>query len=125
VCWLRRPRAFWIALCNLVGLTLSLSGVLLLFYFALPPTVPGGPTFLIGDEGVSPGWDTEVSRYQQNARLGLLLVVLGTLLEGVPPFAAALLTMRRRAYKGAPLSKIDDSSLTARALDKLPRKAGE
>ena len=31
-----RPRAFWISLCNVVGLLFSLTGLLLLFWFALP-----------------------------------------------------------------------------------------
>ena len=45
--WLgRRPRAFWIAVCNLVGLVCSLVGVVLLFEFALPVHVPGAPGFL-------------------------------------------------------------------------------
>ena len=43
---LRRPRAFWISTCNIFGLACSLAGVVLLFWFALPNTVPGGPQAL-------------------------------------------------------------------------------
>ena len=82
-------------MCNISGLLFSLIGVLLLFYFALPPTVPGAPNFLT-DEG-SPGWEAEARRYERNARIGLVLVVLGTLMEGVPPFATAMLILRRRS----------------------------
>ena len=40
--WIRRfPRAFWISTCKIFGLACSLAGVVLLFWFALPNTVPG------------------------------------------------------------------------------------
>jgi hypothetical protein len=46
-----QKRAFWISLCNLVGLILSLSGVILLFFYALPPVVPGAPQAITSDGG--------------------------------------------------------------------------
>jgi hypothetical protein len=33
---MRRPRAFWISICNIIGLLFSLTGVVLLFWYALP-----------------------------------------------------------------------------------------
>src|SRR6202040_2310876 len=46
---LRRPRAFWISMCNLLGILCSLVGVVLLLLFALPPEVPGAGTGLTAD----------------------------------------------------------------------------
>jgi hypothetical protein len=85
---LRRPRAFWISVCNLVGLLCSMVGVVLLFWYALPNGVPGalsplGPTF--SSDAVP-----EYLRYTRNAHIGLVLVLLGTLLEAVPPLYTAI-----------------------------------
>lgn len=91
---LRRPRAFWISVCNLVGLLCSIAGVLLLVYYALPVEVPGQPKFLAW--GAGPEWEAAVPRYTRNARLGLVLVIAGTLLEAVPPFCTAIGSWRRR-----------------------------
>jgi hypothetical protein len=93
---LRRPRAFWISVCNLVGLLCSIVGVLLLVYFALPVEVPGGPSAL-GASGPSvPNWEAEVQRYARMARIGLVLVIAGTLMEMVPPLCTAIGSWRRR-----------------------------
>src|SRR5262249_51989663 len=92
---LRRPRAFWISVCNLVGLLCSIVGVLLLVYFALPVEVPGGPVLLSGGGG-GPEWEALSRRYNRNADIGLALVIVGTLLEAVPPFCTALGSWRRR-----------------------------
>jgi hypothetical protein len=68
---LRRPRTFWISVCNLVGLLCSIVGVLLLVYYALPVEVPGGPVLLSGEAGGGPEWEAEVQRYARYARIGL------------------------------------------------------
>jgi hypothetical protein len=94
--FLRRPHAFWISVCNLVGLLCSIVGVLLLVYYALPVEVPGGPVSLGAEEGGGPEWQAEVQRYARNARIGLVLVIAGTLLEAVPPFCTAIGSWRRR-----------------------------
>jgi hypothetical protein len=99
----RRPRAFWISACNLLGLLCSVAGVVLLFWFALPEPPPGGPGFLTGGGG-GPKWEAEVQRYNWNAHLGLALVLLGTLLEGVPPFCTGLGSWRRRPIARAPVA---------------------
>jgi hypothetical protein len=92
---LRRPRAFWISACNIVGLLCSLVGVVLLFWFALPNAVPGGPQSL-GVRGPVPGWETENRRYDRLAHIGLVLVIVGTLMEAVPPLCTAIGSARRR-----------------------------
>ena len=91
---LRRPRAFWISVCNLVGLLCSIFGVLLLVYYALPLDFPEGPVSLHGGGG--PEWEAKLGRYDRNARIGLALVIVGTLLEAVPPFCTAIGSWRRR-----------------------------
>jgi hypothetical protein len=89
---LRRPRAFWISASNLVGLMCSLIGVVLLFWYALPVISPARPIgFFGGSEGL-----TELQRYNRNAHLGLALVLIGTVLEAVPPSCTALGSGRRR-----------------------------
>jgi hypothetical protein len=45
---LRRPCAFWISVCNVIGLACSMVGVVLLFWYALPNEPPGGPGILAG-----------------------------------------------------------------------------
>jgi hypothetical protein len=93
---LRRPRAFWISLCNLVGLAFSVAGVVLLLLFALPPEVPGTGTVLTGDNSNPVKLQAETRRFTRNAHIGLALVSIGTLLEAVPPFCTALGSWRRR-----------------------------
>jgi hypothetical protein len=92
---LRRPRAFWISVCNLVGLAFSMVGVVMLFWYALPELPPGGAASL-AVSGPTPGWEAEVQRYHRLAYVGLVLVLIGTLLEAVPPFSTALGSWRRR-----------------------------
>jgi hypothetical protein len=90
---LRRPRAFWISMCNIMGLLCSVAGVVLLFWFALPNTAPGGLT------AFSPGgpvWEAENRRYDRLAHIGLVLVVVGTMMEAVPPLCTAIGSARRR-----------------------------
>jgi hypothetical protein len=91
----RRPRAFWISVANLVGLTFSVIGVVMLFWYALPARPPGEPISLAVSGG-GPEWEAEVQRYTRNAHIGLLLVVIGTALEAVPPFCTAIGSWRRR-----------------------------
>jgi hypothetical protein len=82
---LRRPRAFWISMCNIIGLLCSVAGVVLLFWFALPNAAPGGPeAFGIG-RGGGPAWEAENQRYDRLGHIGLVLVVIGTLMEAVLP----------------------------------------
>ena len=85
-------------MCNLAGLAFSVAGVLLLFYYALPEAPPGGPERLLKDqeEKALIAWETEVQRYNTKAHIGLALVLIGTLLEAVPPFCTALGSWRRR-----------------------------
>jgi hypothetical protein len=92
---LRRPRAFWISVCNLVGLLCSIIGVLLLVYFALPVKPPGAGSFL-ATSGFGPDWEAAVRRYDWYAHIGLVLVVIGTAFEAVPPFCTAIGSWRRR-----------------------------
>ena len=93
---LRRPRAFWISTCNVIGLFCSLAGVLLLFWFALPVTVPRGPVALGTGGGGGAQWEAENRRYNRNARVGLILVIVGTLMEAVLPIYTACGSARRR-----------------------------
>ena len=92
---LRRPRAFWISVCNLIGLGFSAAGVLLLFYFALPNEPPGGPNLMAGG-GSRPDWEAQKRLYAWYAHWGLRFVLLGTVLEAVPPFCTAIGSWRRR-----------------------------
>ena len=55
---LRRPRAFWISVVNLVGLAFSMVGVVLLFWYALSEAPPGGPG-LLGVSRSGPEWEAE------------------------------------------------------------------
>lgn len=88
---LPKPRAFWISLCNLVGLGLSLSGVVLLFFYALPPVVPGAPQAITAEGG-----SQDATRsYVRDAHIGLAFVIAGTVMEAVPPLAMFLLVARR------------------------------
>jgi hypothetical protein len=91
---LRRPRAFWISLCNVVGLVFSLVGLVLLFKFALPNEVPGAPGTL--SEGGTPGWEKLQHSYKTYSNLGFALAALGTIMEAVPPFCTAIGSARRR-----------------------------
>jgi hypothetical protein len=86
----RYPRAFWISTCNVVGLLFSVAGVILLFWYALPNEPPGGPTTLTGDGGGGPQWEAEMRRYDWYAHTGLVLVLIGTAMEAVPPICTAL-----------------------------------
>jgi|HubBroStandDraft_6_1064221.scaffolds.fasta_scaffold14331_3 hypothetical protein len=93
---LRRPRAFRVSVCNLVGLAFSLVGVVLLLLFALPPEVPGTGTVLTADNSDEAKLKAETRRFTRNAHIGLALVVVGTALEAVPPFFTAIGSWRRR-----------------------------
>jgi hypothetical protein len=100
---LRRPRTFWISACNLLGLCFSVAGVVLLFVYALPEVPPGGPGVVGRNAGGGPEWEAEMRRYNWNAHLGLGLVLIGTVLEMVPPFCTAIGSWRRRPrYYPAP-----------------------
>src|SRR5207237_23461 len=74
----------------------SLAGVLLLVYYALPVEVPGGPVVLSAEGGGGPEWEADLRRYERTARIGLALVIAGTLMEAVPPFCTAIGSWRRR-----------------------------
>ena len=91
---LRRPCAFWISAVNLLGLLCNLAGVLLLVYYALPLEFREGPVSLHGGGG--PEWEAKLGRYDRNAHIGLALVIVGTLLEAVPPLCTAIGSWRRR-----------------------------
>ena len=88
--FLRRPRAFWISVCNLFGLAFSMVGVVLLFMFALPTEVPNSPTVTTIDPRMNvPEYLAVVRRYNGCAYIGPALVLLGTVLEAVPPLCTA------------------------------------
>jgi hypothetical protein len=93
---LRRPRAFWISVCNVIGLVCSMVGVVLLFWYALPNEPPGGPNLLTGGPGGGPAWEAQRQLYDRYAHWGLGLVLLGTVLEAVPPVCTAIGSARRR-----------------------------
>ena len=93
---LRRPRAFWVSVCNIVGLVCSMAGVLLLFWYALPNEPPGGPLRLGIEPKLQDQWEAQRLLYDRYAHLGLSLVLLGTFLEAVPPVCTAIGSWRRR-----------------------------
>jgi hypothetical protein len=93
---LRRPRAFWISAVNLLGLAFSLAGVLLLFWYALPNEPPGAPGVLSVDHGDQQLYQDAARLYYRYSHIGLYLVLIGTLLEAVPPFCTAIGSWRRR-----------------------------
>jgi hypothetical protein len=65
------PRAFWISLCNVVGLAFSLFGLLLLFFYALPNEIPGSPGFI----AFSPGWQEKQRHYETCTHWGFALAL--------------------------------------------------
>jgi len=71
-------------------------GVVMLFWYALPEEPPGGPGKLLTVSGGGPEWEAAVQRYHTYARIGLALVLVGTILEAVPPFSTAIGSWRRR-----------------------------
>ena len=68
--FLRRPRAFWISVCNLVGLACSLAGVVLLLWFSVGPEIPGASTPLGAENGKEQLFQIESRRYGRNATIG-------------------------------------------------------
>jgi len=94
--FLKRPRTFWISVCNLVDLLFSMAGVVLLFYYTLPMALPNAPKALGTGYGGGPEYEAQKQRYDANANIGFLLVVIGTVLEAVPPFRTAIGSWRRR-----------------------------
>lgn len=90
------PRALRISICNIVGLLFSVAGVVLLFRYALPVEAPLAPKYL-GLYPDGPGWEAAKAHYDNLALIGLGLVLIGTLLEAVPPICSAAGGWRRRA----------------------------
>jgi hypothetical protein len=74
------PRAFWISVCNVVGLVFSMVGVVLLFFFALPNEAPGGPAELWRNSITADASHAEATErhYARSAYLGLALVLVGS-----------------------------------------------
>ena len=101
---LRLPRAFWISLCNVVGLLCSLAGLLLLFYFALPNEVPGAPIPLAVQ--ASPDWQRQQRHYKTYAHWGLALAALGTIMEAIPPVCMTIGTRGAAAAFRRPITTI-------------------
>ena len=95
---LRRPCAFWISAVNLLGLACSLVGVVMLFWYALPNEPPVAPTVIVHDRSPEEKEAQEDAkrRYHRYAHIGLYLVLVGTVLEAVPPFCTAIGSWRRR-----------------------------
>lgn len=83
-------------MCNLVGLAFSLAGVLLLFYYALPNELPGAPSGLNVHPGDQQLYQVAWGLYDRYSHIGLYLVLIGTLLEAVPPLCTAIGSWRRR-----------------------------
>ena len=111
------PRAFWISLCNVVGLACSLAGLLLLFYFSLPNEVPGAPDVWVSPPS-SRDWEDQQRRYTTYAHLGLALALVGTIMEAVPPVCTAIGSARRRRRIPAP----DSDDLPKRRIDQRVRR---
>jgi hypothetical protein len=66
---------------SVVGLTLSLIGVLLLFRYGMPYQVwTGGSSIYVASSGDS-GQEAHERRYDKLGKLGLFLVVLGTICQ--------------------------------------------
>jgi hypothetical protein len=112
---LHRSRAFWISVCNVIGLICSMVGVLLLFYYALPNEPPGGPIPLDTGSGGGTEWEAQKRLYDLYAHWGLWLVLLGTMLEAVPPICTAIGCWRWRTTPRRPANvKVVGSSPTPR-----------
>jgi hypothetical protein len=99
---LRRPRAFWISVCNLLGLACSMAGVVMLFWYALPNEPPGAPVGLTADSSGEEHYDDARRLYERYSHIGLYLVLVGTFLEAVPPFCTAIGSWRRRPIAPQP-----------------------
>lgn len=95
-------------MCNLIGLVFSLFGVLLLFCFALPVEPPSASLYL--GVPLSPGGTAQVNFYNRAAFVGLLLLVIGTLLEAVPPVLTVIRSSQRRRTKVPSRSVIEPTS---------------
>ena len=74
----------------------SVAGVILLFWYALPNEAPGGPASAFAVRGGGPQWEAEMRRYDWDAHIGLVLVLIGTTEEAVPPICTAIGGWRRR-----------------------------
>jgi hypothetical protein len=55
-----------------------------------------GATIVSGHRCGGPEWEAAVRRYDCYADIGLVLVIVGTALEMVPPFCTAIGSWRRR-----------------------------
>jgi len=107
---LRRPRAFWTSVCNVIGLLCSMAGVVLLFWYALPNWPPDE----IGFQWSAP-WEAQRQRYSWYAHIGLALVLVGTIMEAVPPVCTAIgcwrwRSMSPRATTTTPSEECDPSA---------------
>jgi hypothetical protein len=96
--FLRRPRSFWISAANLLGLVCSLVGVVMLFWYALPNEPPAAPVVIVADRSPEEKEAQEDAqrRYDRYAHIGLALVLIGTVLEAVPPASTAIGSWQRR-----------------------------
>jgi len=101
---LRRPRAFWISVCNVIGLICSMVGVVLLFWYALPNEPTGGGVIAPSFEAW-PEYEAMLQRYDWYAHWGLRLVLLGTMLEAVPPICTAIGCWRLRTEPRRPAGR--------------------
>ena len=77
-------------MCNIIGLLCSMVGVVLLFYFALPLTAPDAPGVVSPGGSGGPEAVAKRQRWELYANLGFCLVLLGTVLEAVPPVCNAI-----------------------------------
>lgn len=96
--FLGRRRPFWISIINLIGLAFSVSGVLLLFWYALPNEIPNAPNVIVADRDQEEvkAEELQTTLYHYYTKLGLGLVLVGAILEAVPPACTAWGSRRGR-----------------------------
>jgi hypothetical protein len=73
---------------NVIGLALSLAGILILFRYGMPfRTETGGHTFMVTTQS-NPDEEKLDRRYRKLGYLGLGLALLGTILQGIASILA-------------------------------------
>lgn len=71
---------------NIVGLCFDISGVVLLFFFGLPPKVVRGGTVYRVVSYIDEKEKAKAARYDAISRGALILILCGFLLQGVSSF---------------------------------------
>ncbi len=71
---------------DIIGLALSFTGAIIIFFFGLPPMISeSGATHLIAEQ-VDKGEIKRAKKYQVISRIGLILLVVGFLLQLIERF---------------------------------------